>query len=115
MSPANSLVGGAAGNQIGSGGITVLPQGDYLVRTPSLDNNGTADAGGITRGDGKGGTTVGLPTVQNTVRGTAAAGGASMNWAYDEPRDHLIVGRPADNRVTVFFSAYKLALPLVVK
>jgi hypothetical protein len=106
VSAANSLVGGAAGDRVGGGEmIRALAQGDYVFRSSSWDNNGTVDAGAVTRGNGAAGSAVGLLTAQNSVRGTAASGGASLQVEYYAPTDRLMVGRPADNVVTVVFSA----------
>lgn len=49
VSAANSLVGSSAGDQIGSGGLTVLGgMGEVLVRSPLWDNVGAVDAGAVT-------------------------------------------------------------------
>ncbi|MDT4332468.1 YDG domain-containing protein [Methylomonas sp. MS20] len=67
ISSANSLIGGTAGDQIGSGGITLLPydwttgpanaNGQkqyhldyYAIASPYWDNGATADAGAVTWG-----------------------------------------------------------------
>ena len=50
VSAANSLVGGAAGDQVGYNGIYPLSQGDYVVLSFNWDNNGTVDSGAVTRG-----------------------------------------------------------------
>ena len=54
-------------------------------------------------------------TASNSVLGEAANGGAAMNFAYDSTYYHLIVGRPADNKVTVVIPAYKIYLPFTNK
>ncbi len=111
----NSLVGSAAGDQVGIYGITGLTNGSYVVSSPNWDNGGAADAGAVTWGDGAGGTTTGPITSQNSVLGTAASGGASMTFAYDDHYGHLVVGRPADNKVTVVILAFRVYLPLAKK
>lgn len=104
-SPANSLVGSTANDMVGTDfgafGLIALPDGNYLVRSTNWDNGGTADAGAISLGFGTGGT-VGSLTVNNSVRGTAATFGYSLNFSYHPPTDQLVVSRPNDNIVTVF-------------
>lgn len=49
ISSANSLVGASAGDQIGSAGVAVFPDGTrYGVYSPLWDNGGAANAGAIT-------------------------------------------------------------------
>jgi hypothetical protein len=49
----------------------------------------------------------------NSVCGTAAGGGSDMVFAYDGVNDQLVVGRSADNTVTLF-RLYRIHLPLVI-
>src|SRR5688572_24991408 len=48
VSGANSLVGSATTHSVGSGGITVLENGNYVVRSPLWDNGATGDVGAAT-------------------------------------------------------------------
>jgi Repeat of unknown function (DUF5650)/Secretion system C-terminal sorting domain len=48
----NSLVGNTANNNIGSNGVTILTNGNYLVKSPAWDNGSATDAGAITWGNG---------------------------------------------------------------
>ncbi len=59
IAPGNSLVGATAGDQVGSGGVTVLTNGSYVVASPSWSSN----KGAVTWGSGSSG-----------VSGTVAAG-----------------------------------------
>lgn len=52
VSSANSLIGSAALDTIGSAGITPLTNGNYVVISPSWNNVGTIDAGAATLCDG---------------------------------------------------------------
>jgi hypothetical protein len=56
---------------------------------------------------------------ENSVRGATAGGGGSMIWAYGlvDPIPRLIVGRPADNIVTIFIvpPLHTVFLPIVAK
>ena len=114
----NSLVGSQANDQVGYD-VTALSNGNYVVRSPNWDNGAVSDAGAVTWGNGYGGT-VGPITASNSVRGSAAGGGPSMNFGYDYTNDQLVVGRPADNIVTLLPSLYRglyypVYLPLVRK
>jgi filamentous hemagglutinin family protein len=71
VSAANSLIGSTAGDSVGSGGITVLTNGNYVVTSP-LWNNGTANrAGAATWGNGATGT-VGVVSAANSLVGSTA-------------------------------------------
>ncbi len=52
VSPANSLVGSNASDGAGSLGVTVLSNGNYVVRSPVWNNGGVSDAGAVTWGNG---------------------------------------------------------------
>ncbi len=60
LSPANALVGANSYDMIdmvGNGfAISVLPNGNYVVKAPGWDNNGVPDAGAVTWGNGASGT-----------------------------------------------------------
>ncbi len=101
ITAANSLLGTTAGDQVGSGGVSVLSNGDYAVRSPLWDNVLAVDAGAVTLGRHGGGST-GPIADTNSVRGTTAAGGPSIVFAYDAALDTLVVGQPASNLVSLF-------------
>lgn len=71
VSPANSLVGASANDQVGSGGLVKLANGSYLVRSPLWDNGAAADAGAITWGDGSTGISGVLSAANSLVGGSA--------------------------------------------
>ena len=52
VSAANSLVGTTASDQVGSGGVTALTNGNYVVRSVSWDNGAVGNAGAATFGRG---------------------------------------------------------------
>jgi hypothetical protein len=85
----------------GFGDTTALPNGDYIVRSTDWDNVGIMDAGAISYGLGNGGT-VGPITAANSVRGTITDGGSLQNFSVGSSNNDLVVGRPAENIVTVF-------------
>jgi hypothetical protein len=70
VSAGNSLVGGDTGNQIGSGGVKALTNGNYVVVSPLFDS-GSSNIGAVTWGDG---TTVFTGTVSsgNSMVGATA-------------------------------------------
>jgi hypothetical protein len=102
VSATNSLVGSTANDYVGNYGVTALTNGDYVVKNYYWDNGMAADSGAITLGKSAGVPPVGPITAANSVLGTAASGGLSMNFAYDDVNDQLVVGRPFDIIVTLF-------------
>jgi hypothetical protein len=73
VSAANSLVGSSPDDELGRdtyGSVTVLSNGNYLVRDSAWDNGSVVNAGAITWGDGTGGT-VGPVSATNSLVGTS--------------------------------------------
>jgi hypothetical protein len=68
----NSLVGTVAGDEVGSGGVTALRNGNYAVASPYWDNGATADVGAATWGEGTHGIT-GAVLAANSLVGTSVA------------------------------------------
>lgn len=70
VTPANSLVGGSVLDGVGSGGVTELTSGHYVVSSPFWNNptGPVKEVGAVTRCNGTGGT-VGLVTVANSLIG----------------------------------------------
>ncbi len=116
VSAANSLVGSTAYDRVGSWDVTPLSNGNYVALSPYWDNGAVADSGAVTWGNRTGGA-AGPITADNSVRGTAEKGGESMRWAYDGVNRQLVVGRPADNIVTLFVlpPIQAVFLPVVLK
>ncbi len=72
VSVSNSLVGTTAFDAVGSGGITPLSNGNYVVATPTWHNGGPANVfGAATWGSGSGGVT-GTVSASNSLVGTTA-------------------------------------------
>jgi hypothetical protein len=101
VSAANSLLGSTTNDTVGIAGVTALSNGNYVVNSSSWDNGAATNAGAVSLGNGSTGVS-GVITAGNSVRGTAASGGGQLNFSYDAPRLQLAVGRPLDNRVTIF-------------
>ena len=100
LSAADSLVGTSMDDGVGQS-ISAFDNGSYVLRSRYWDNGGIVDAGAVTvrRGNDRVGATI---TPENSVRGEATGGGPPMVFSYDPTRDELVVGRPAENIVTVF-------------
>jgi len=71
VSATNSLVGSTANDAIGSGSITVLTNGNYVLRSDGWDNGNVGNTGAITWGNKDGGI-VGAITAANSLVGTTA-------------------------------------------
>jgi hypothetical protein len=122
VSAANSLVGSTADDQVGYYSdytpLYALSNGDYVVGSSFWDNGSIVDAGAVTWSGTTG--TTGPITAENSVLGTAADGGSSIAWwgGYDSVNHQLVVGRPADNIVTLFRLVafdYSVFLPVILK
>jgi hypothetical protein len=100
VSASNSLVGSTVNDYVGSI-VTALTNGNYVVVSWSWDNGAATNAGAISWCGGTPGCT-GAVTNNNSVLGTAANGGANLTFAFDIVNNQLVVGRPTDNRVTLF-------------
>lgn len=55
ISASNSLVGSTTSDQVGSGGVTVLSNGNYVVSTYLWDNGAVTNVGAVTWGNGASG------------------------------------------------------------
>ena len=100
ISAANSLVGSTMNDSVGFTPAIALPTGNYVVLSKSWDDNGTVNAGAVTRGNGSIGTK-GVIDMSNSVLGATPNGGSSMNVVFDAVNNQMVVGRPADNIVTL--------------
>lgn len=78
VSSTNSLVGGSAGDEVGSQPVTVLADGDYVVRSPLWDGPGAPNAGAVTWGNGAGGA-VGAISPGNSLVGSTTNDNVG-NW-----------------------------------
>ena len=69
VTSSNSLVGTQRGDQVGSGGVVALTNGNYVASSPDWNNGGISRVGAVTWGDGSIGIT-GLVTSSNSLVGT---------------------------------------------
>ncbi len=108
----NSLVGSTANDRIGEGGVFPYGNGNYAVVSPNWDQGATADSGVITPVGPLGG--YGSLNCTDSVCGNVAGQGGTLVQAFDVSRRHLVVGRPAENTVTILsFSGGVHYLPLI--
>jgi hypothetical protein len=66
----STLTGSKANDTVGSGGVLLLANGNYLVFSPAWDNDGTQGAGAVTWGDGATGVS-GVVSTTNSLVGSA--------------------------------------------
>jgi len=125
VSPGNSLVGGP-GDLIGQhldlfnhqyiSYLTALKDGNYVVKSPDW-NKGAGAVSLLAAGDCAAGLRVGSLTSANSVFGVAK-NGLDINYSYDPVQHQIVVGRPADNIVTLLKvndCAHRIFLPFVSK
>ena len=72
VSFANSLIGSLPGDNVGSGGVTVLSNDNYLVRSPNWGGGPTIQKGAVTWGSGTTGVT-GLVSAANSLVGSTVS------------------------------------------
>ncbi|HMI77345.1 MAG TPA: T9SS type A sorting domain-containing protein, partial [Ferruginibacter sp.] len=104
----NSFTGTLPDDRISSGsdignipGTTALNNGHYIVRSPNYDNGAATNSVAVTFGNGSTGLT-GTVSTCNSVLGTASNGNSFINVAYNYTYNYMIVGRTADNIVSIF-------------
>ncbi|MBL9160907.1 MAG: SUMF1/EgtB/PvdO family nonheme iron enzyme [Verrucomicrobiales bacterium] len=71
ISSSNSLVGSTANDNVGSGSVTALSNGNYVVMSHVWDNGAVANAGAVTWGNGTSGVS-GVVTSSNSLVGSTA-------------------------------------------
>jgi len=70
----STLTGSTANDQVGSGGVTLLGNGNYVVRSSNWDNGAAVNAGAATWGSGTSGIS-GVVSITNSLVGTSPAPG----------------------------------------
>ena len=93
ISPANSLVGSTANDQVGSLSLYTLTNGNYVVSSPGWDNGAIPDAGAATWGNGSGGT-AGPVSAANSLVGSTAADQVGNGSVRALPTGHYVVLSP---------------------
>jgi len=95
VSSANSLVGAVATDGLGSYGAVAFSDGNYAINSPAWNS----DRGAVTLGNGAFRQT-GVVQASSSVMGTNKYY-QTLPFAYDAARHQLVVGRPADNIVSL--------------
>lgn len=93
ISSANSLVGLNPSDQVGSGGVVELSNGNYVVISPLWDNAMTADAGAVTWGSGTTGV-VGQVLPGNSLVGSQTSDSVGSGGAAALPNGNYVVASP---------------------
>lgn len=78
ISTANSLLGSRSHEEIGNGGITILANGNYVISSPTWDNEEIFNAGAITFVNGETGLTGVVDETNSLVGGHRHAGLSSV-------------------------------------
>ncbi|MDI1236880.1 MAG: filamentous hemagglutinin N-terminal domain-containing protein, partial [Polaromonas sp.] len=92
VSAANSLVGSTGSDQVGSG-ITVLSNGNYVVRSQNWDNISVVNAGAVTWGSGATGIS-GAVSAANSLVGTTANDRIGSNGVAALSNGNYVVSSP---------------------
>ncbi len=96
----NSILGSIVDDNVGSGARTKLGENYYAIISDHWDNGGIVDAGAVTilRNSAA---SQGLLSTANSVLGAAIGAGFRLFVGYDQVLDRAVIGRPADNTVTL--------------
>jgi hypothetical protein len=81
--------------------VAALPDGNYMIKGEHTPNGMLSFAGSVTLASGKY-RLVGSVATWNSVLGGVANGGSIMQADYDPLHKQLVVGRPAENIVSLF-------------
>jgi hypothetical protein len=111
VTPANSLVGSHAGDQVGNDDVQVLPNGRYVAYTAYWGDGTRVDLGAVTLGDGHAGTT-GIVSSANSVLGNTEGEGGNIHFKFNETHSYLVAGLPYDGRVVLMSLAFPLGVDL---
>ena len=93
VSPSNSLVGTSANDAVGSGRLTELTDGHWVVASHSWSNGGTPDVGAVTWGRGDQ-ATVGPVTPANSLIGVQASDAVGSGRVFALSNGAYVVSSP---------------------
>ncbi len=85
-----TLRGASANDQVSSGSITVLSNGNFVVASPDWDNAGTFDAGAATWCNGTGGSNA-IVSPANSLVGATASNHVGSGGVYALTNGHYVV------------------------
>ncbi len=97
LSTSNSMIGTFANDQIGSGGIEELSNGNFVVLSPLRDRLDTPDAGAVTWVNGAAGLT-GELTTANSLMGARAGDQIGSGGIFELANGHYLVKSPFYDR-----------------
>ena len=101
VSAANSLLGSAAGMNVGERGVIALSNGNYVVSTPGWDDGATLNVGAVTWCNGTTGCT-GPVTTSNSLHGTTASDYIGWSGSVALSNGNYVVPAPNwDNGATI--------------
>jgi filamentous hemagglutinin family protein len=93
ISATNSLVGSQSGDSVGSGGVTALTNGAYVVDSPQWANGTVTTAGAVTWSNATG-TTVGVISATNSLVGSQAGDMVGMGGVTALTNGNYVVASP---------------------
>jgi trimeric autotransporter adhesin len=93
VSTDNSLVGTTASDRVGSGGVTALTNGNYVVSSPDWDSTTAIDVGAVTWADGEEATAAAISSV-NSIIGTTVADNVGSGGVTALTNDRYVVSSP---------------------
>ncbi|MGV3659986.1 MAG: choice-of-anchor D domain-containing protein [Prosthecobacter sp.] len=91
-----SLVGSTRDDRVGDGGIMLLANGSYLVRSPAWDNGTATDAGAFTWGSGSGGIS-GVVSSSNSLMGASSGDSGGSEVILLNNGNYVVVSSSWDN------------------
>jgi hypothetical protein len=102
MNPNNSLVADndVGFQDIGSGGVQTFADGNFAIFTPNCTGGTVAYAGCVTLANDEAPLTGNIHD-SNSVFGATSIAGTQLVYGYDLSHHQLVVGRPADNIVSL--------------
>ncbi|MEM9886620.1 MAG: T9SS type A sorting domain-containing protein [Bacteroidota bacterium] len=101
ISSDNSLVGDTANDNVGLFGVMPISEGNYFVKNFNWGSRDVRNLGAVTWGNGITGIN-GFINTCNSVLGNIADQGSSLNPIFNEISKKLLVGKPAENIITVY-------------
>ncbi len=93
VSATNSLVGSTANDSVGSSGVAALPDGNYVVDSPTWSNGAAANAGAVTWGSGTAGVS-GPVSATNSLVGSTAGDSVGGNGVTALSNGNYVVDSP---------------------
>ena len=99
-SAGNSILGSLTEDNVSFGTLKKLGDNHYAIISKLWDNGGSIDAGAVTILQNSA-RSRGLLSTANSVLGNPTGGGATLNVTHDSFLNRAMVGRPAENLVTV--------------